>query len=158
MLSCNDLRALYKARLGSSSLENWSSYLENSPGETMHHPSRVSLLGRIAAFLRTPRGLAVVCILWPVFLIALVFVFTLLTSWEIRLGATGVSLTAASPWERNSAGLTDRRLSFCQPRRLEGLKVSLGGNPFFWILGMPVKTVCHIPYDCEELDYHARAI
>ncbi len=65
-----------KARLGGSSLEDWASHLENSPGETMRPLFRASRLERIAAFGRTPLGLGVLCILWTAFVVALVLGFT----------------------------------------------------------------------------------
>lgn len=68
-----------KERLGTSSLEDWSSFLENSRGETMRPLFRASLPERISAFSRTPRGLDVLCILWIMFLLGLVFASTLLT-------------------------------------------------------------------------------
>ncbi len=39
-----------KESLGASSLEDWSSYLENSPGETMRPLYRASLKERISAY------------------------------------------------------------------------------------------------------------
>jgi hypothetical protein len=68
-----------KGRLGDSSLEDWASLLESSPGETTRATSRVSLPERIAASSRTPRGLAVICTLWIAFLLGLVFAFIRLT-------------------------------------------------------------------------------
>ena len=68
-----------KGRLAVSSLEDWPSFLENSPGETTHRTCPASRLERIAAYSRTPRGLAVASILWGLFLVALVFACIRLT-------------------------------------------------------------------------------
>lgn len=78
----------------------------------MRHLFRASLLERIAAYSRTPRGLAVICIWWIVFLLVLVFVFTPRISWGMQLRASGHSSTAVSLLEKSLDGWTNRRL-FC---------------------------------------------
>jgi hypothetical protein len=75
---------------------------------------RASLLERIAAYLRTARGLAVASILWALFLIALVFVFIRLPGWETRPRASAPNSTAASQSANDSGGWTARRL-YCSP-------------------------------------------
>lgn len=110
----NDLKPEIKEPLGGSSLEDWASFLENSHGGTMRPLFRASLLERICAYSRTPRGLAVISILWALFLIALVFVFTPRTSWEIPVKAFTASSTAASLLGKNLGGWTARRL-YCTP-------------------------------------------
>lgn len=108
----NVLNQEIKGRLGNSSLEDWPSFLENSPGETMRPLFHASLLERINAYLRTPRGLAVACIWWILFLLGLVFVCIRLISWEIRPKASSASSTAASLLGKDLGGWRARRL-FC---------------------------------------------
>ena len=68
-----------KERLGTSSLEDWPSYLENSLGETMRPMFRASLRERISAYLRSRLLLDAGFILLVAFLAAMVFVSTRLT-------------------------------------------------------------------------------
>ena len=75
---------------------------------------RASLPERIAAYSRTARGLAVICIWWVLFLLALVFVFTPRTSWETPRRAYAASSTGALPSENDSDGWAARRLC-CSP-------------------------------------------
>lgn len=112
MQSSRDPKAAIKGRLGGSSLEDWPSFLENSPGEETLPPSPASLPARIAAYLRTPRGLGVLCILWLLFLLALVFVFMPLTSWVMQRSGSSASSTAVSLSVSGLDGWTARRL-FC---------------------------------------------
>jgi len=65
-----------KEPLGASSLEDWASFLENSPTMPMRPMFRASLKERIAAFFHTPRVSDALFILWIAFLLALVFAFT----------------------------------------------------------------------------------
>ena len=109
-------KLLLKARLGDSSLEDWASFLENSRGGTMRPLFRASLLERIGAYSRTPRGLAVVCICWIAFVLALVFASTLLTSWGMPRSGSAASSTAASLSEKSLDGWMVRRL-YCSPHQ-----------------------------------------
>lgn len=63
-----------KGRLVSSSLEDYASYLENSPGETMRPMFRASLLERINAYLRHQFVFDVGCILLLALIAGVVFV------------------------------------------------------------------------------------
>jgi hypothetical protein len=105
-----------KGRLGDSSLEDWPSFLENSRGEITPHQSPASLPARIAAFSRTPRGLAVICICWVLFLLALVFAFTPRTSWVTQRWVTEASSTAVSASGNDLGGWMARRL-YCFPHQ-----------------------------------------
>lgn len=92
------------------------SSLENCHGATTPPQFPASLLGRIARFSRTPPGLAVISILWALFVFALVFASIPLTSWEMPARASNASLTAAFLLESDSDGWMARRL-FCSPSR-----------------------------------------
>lgn len=108
-----------KAPLGTSSLENWPSFLENSPGGTTPPTSPASRLERIVLWLRSPRGLVVACICWLLLVLAAVFGFTLLTSWEPLIKVSAASSTAASLWEKGSDGWMVRKRSFYLPPPLD---------------------------------------
>ncbi len=110
----NDSRPQIPAPLGSSSLEDWPSFLENSPGGTMRPLFRASLLERIAAYSRTPQGLAAGCILWLLFLLALVFASTQLISWVTQPRGSNASSMAASLSGSDLGIWTARRL-YCYP-------------------------------------------
>jgi hypothetical protein len=116
MLSFSASKRATKAHSADCSLEDWPSFLENCPGGTMRPLFRASLLERIAASSRTPRGLAALCICWLLLILALVFVFTLLTTWETRARDFVVSSTAVSQSENDSDGWMARRL-YCSPRQ-----------------------------------------
>ena len=116
MRSFSAWRAAIRARLAGSSLEDWASFLESCPGGTMRHLFRASLLERIALSLRTPRGLAALCICWLLLILALVFGFTLLISWPMPPSDFVRNSTAASPSESDSGGWAARRL-YCSPHR-----------------------------------------
>lgn len=73
----------------------------------------------MSAYSRTPQGLAVICISWVLFLVALVCVCILLTSWETRYGAFGASSTAALPVEKSLDGWAARKLYCYQPQPCE---------------------------------------
>ena len=105
-----------RGRLGNSSLEDWPSFLENSPIEVTRTSLVVCLLERIVACSRTPRGLAVLCICWVLFLLALVFVFTPRTSWVTQRWVTEASSTAVSLSE-NDLGLWMARRLYCSPHQ-----------------------------------------
>lgn len=51
---------------------------ENSLGETTWPPGRASLRDRILLWWAGPQGLVVLCILWPLCLLAVVFAYILL--------------------------------------------------------------------------------
>lgn len=104
-------RKATKEPLGSSSLEDWSSFLESSHGEETSPQCPESLLGRIVACSRTPRGLAVSCILWVLLVLVLVFASILLISWEIPARAGEATSTGASRSPNASDGWMGRRLS-----------------------------------------------
>ena len=99
-----------KEPLGGSSLEDWPSFLESSPGETTPLLSRVSRLELIALFLRTAPGLAVLSILWVLFLLGLVFGFIQLISWEMPAKVSSANSTAASLSAENLDGWMARKL------------------------------------------------
>ena len=63
-----------KEPLGASSLEDWPSYLENSPGETMRPLYRASLKERISAYGRTQLALDAGFILLLALIAGVVFV------------------------------------------------------------------------------------
>ena len=98
---------------------------ESSPGEETPPTSLASLLDlekilfNMSAYSRTPRGLAAVCIFWVVFLVVVVCVSILLTSWETRYGGIEASSMAASHAEKRLDGWTNRRL-YCYPPQLCG--------------------------------------
>lgn len=68
-----------KEPLATSSHRASVSSVENSPGEETWPPGRASLAARIVQFVRSPQGLVVLCICWPLLLLAAVFVSILLT-------------------------------------------------------------------------------
>src|SRR6267378_2142480 len=74
----------------------WHFIQENSPGETTSPRYPASRLERIVQWLRSPRGLGVVSILWVLFLVGLVFVFTQRISWGTPAKVSNPSSTAAS--------------------------------------------------------------
>ncbi len=104
MRFCRGSKAEIKAPLAGSSLEDWVSFLENSPGGTTRRQYRVCLRERIAASLHSLLGLAAVYIFLIVSLSALVFGFTRRTLWEIWREGSSPSSMAASHWEKNSDG------------------------------------------------------
>jgi hypothetical protein len=114
MLSFSASNRATKAHSADCSLEDWPSFLENCPGGTMRPLFRASLPERISAFSRTPLGLAVVCICWVLFLLALVFAFTLLTTAETPRRAYAANSMGASPSEKSLDGWMARRL-YCYP-------------------------------------------
>ena len=81
--------------------------------------SLASWLERISAYSRTPRGLAVLCIYWIVFLVAVVCVSILLTLWETHYADIELNLTVASHAEKSLDGWTARKL-YCYPPQLCG--------------------------------------
>lgn len=105
-----DSKARIMAPLGSSSLEDWPSSLENSPGETTPPLSHVSRLEFIVLSLRTAPGLVVLSILWVLFLLGLVFASILLIRWETPPKASVASSTAASLLGKDLGGWKARRL------------------------------------------------
>ena len=116
MRSFSAWRAAIRARLAGSLLGSWPSFPVSSRGAATHRPYRAyrplleARLRSIVQFSRTPRGLAVICICWVLFLVALVFAFTPRTSWVRQISVTGASSTAASPSEKSLDGWTARRL------------------------------------------------
>ena len=110
MLSFSASNRATKAHSADCSLEDWPSFLENCPGGTMRPLFRASLPERIARYVRTARGLAALCICWLLLILALVFGFTLLTTWEIPARGFVVTSTDASPSEKSLDGWTARRL------------------------------------------------
>ena len=85
----------------------------------MRRISLASCLGSLSAYSRTPQGLAVLCIYWIVFLVAVVCVSILLTLWETHYADIELNLTVASHAEKSLDGWTARRL-YCYPPQLCG--------------------------------------
>ena len=103
-----------KGRLGDSSLEDWSSFLESSPGEKTHPLSRVSRLELIALSLHHLPGLVVVSIFYLILLGALAFAFIQLISWETVARDTSASSMAVS-LSGSDLGLWKARRLYCSP-------------------------------------------
>ena len=113
---------------------------------------RASLLERMNQSLetisrasRTPRGLAVICICWVLFLLVLVFAFTRQTSWETPTRAYAASSTAASLLVSDSDGSMDRKLCYSALPLCEELRSYSEGEPLF----SELKTVC--VHECNEV-------
>ena len=105
-----------KGRLGDSSLEDWASFLENSPTEQTSPHSGESKQALIGLGSLHRRALAVVFICWIAFVAAMVFGFILLTSLATPAKASDRSSTVASPWASGLDGWMGRRL-WCFPRQ-----------------------------------------
>lgn len=120
-----------KGPLGTSSLREWADYAsrENFLGEETPLLSHVSQPELIVLSLRTAPGLVALSILWVLFLLGLVFGFTLLTLWGIQAWVTPASSTAAWHVESDSAGSTGRRPYYCHSLQCEELSsFSAGGR------------------------------
>lgn len=110
----SDWNRVTKEPLANSSLEDWSSYLENFPGEPTPPLSRVSRLELIILSLHTLPGLIVISILWVVLVLGLVFASILLISWEMPARASTVSSMAVLPLESDWDTWIARRPFCCQ--------------------------------------------
>lgn len=105
---------------------------------------RASLLERIAAFSRTPRGLAVICICWILFLLALVFAFTPRTSWETPQRAYAASSMGALLLANDSVGSTDRRQCYSALPQCDDWRSYSEDGP----LNSELRAICR--HDCDE--------
>lgn len=103
--------------LGSSSLEDWPSYLESSPGETTAPAFPVSRRAFFALSLHLAPGLVAVSIFLLLLLLVLAFGSTLLISWAIAQPESSASSTVVSLSESDSDGSMARR-EFCSPSLL----------------------------------------
>lgn len=108
-----------RGRLGTSSLEDWPSYLESSRSEGTRRTTVESPPVPIGLASLTPRTLAAVFICYLLLLLGLVFGCTLLISWATAGEATGPSSTAVLPWERSLDGWMARRLYCSAPQPCE---------------------------------------
>jgi hypothetical protein len=129
MRSFNAWMSRMKERLGASSLDDWASFLENYQTGKTPPQSRASRLELITLFFRSPRGLDVLCICWLLLILALVFAFTLLTSWEMPVEGSAANSTAVSRWENGWDGWTNRKL-YCSlsPQCDDSSPTFLGGR------------------------------
>src|SRR4051812_18985290 len=126
-------------RLGSSSLEDWPSFLENCPlGET-HPISALSRLDFILLSIHLAPGLVVLSICWLLLVLALVSGSILLILWGMPAWGSTASSTAALHWASDWDGWTARR-QFCSPYLLcDGLSRTLPEDPSLSESGMLVK-------------------
>lgn len=112
----NGWRNLTKGPLGTSSLETWADYIQES---CQIGGMRIPLGGYSPAPIGqpspTPR-ISIACfIYWMLFLAGLVSAYILLTSWETPGRGSVASSMAVSPSERNWDILMARRPFCCQP-------------------------------------------
>lgn len=118
-----------KARLGTSSLEDWSSFLENSPAEETKPATAVSSPEVIGLTSLPLRGLLVACICYGLFLLGVASACILLISWATVGAAFGASSTAVSHSE-SDLGIWMGRKPFCYqlPQCVEWNNYSLEGR------------------------------
>lgn len=119
----------------------WWSIVANFLGLTIARMLAASLREHIVVSLRTPRGLAALCICWLLFLLAAVFASTLLISWARGQNGESSSMDAW-PSARDLVGWTDRR-HYCLALQLSAeFKNFSEDDRFFWKLG----TACSLRY------------
>lgn len=143
MLSFSGWTGRIKESLAGSSLENWASFLENSPGGTINPPFPASPADVTLRELLILRALAWGCIFSLLLILGLVSACTPRTSWATSTWVCEASLTAVSHSE-NDLGLWMGRRLYCsldQPCDVCG--PSLGGGHFyfkFWMEDEPLPT------------------
>jgi hypothetical protein len=148
MPSSKDWTSPPTAGLGGSNLEDWSSFLESSPGpETSQtsaasRPARVSRLSFIALSLHLAPGLVLISIFWLLLLLGAVFVSIRLISWATAERGLSPSLEAVLPSESDWDEWTDKRRSFCPDLLCGDWNKLWDDDPLLWKYG-PLPKDCH---------------
>lgn len=116
MLSFSAWTSQMRGRLGTSSLEDWASYIQESCPTAATSPTSLAFW-RLYTWLASPclQDLVAAFMCYVMFLLVLAYVFILLTLWGTAGSAFGASLTAASHWESGLGIWMARRPSCYQP-------------------------------------------